>query len=152
MMSDRTTPGREPGADEDADDGPLRNLAGSHWEWIAAVISFVLVAAAIVFLIRDATGTPPSPPVIEIRVDSVVAAGSGYLVEFRAHNSSTSTAQALQVEGTLHPSDGAAADVETSQVTLDYLPGRSSRTAGLFFTRDPREGRLEIRPLGYTRP
>ena len=35
---------------------------------------------------------------------------------------------------------------------LDYLPGESVRPAGLFFTRDPRAHRLEIRPAGFVAP
>lgn len=131
-------------------DGEPRRLAGSHWEWVAAAISFVLVTSAIGFLVLDATESPPTPPVIEIAIDSVVAAGSGYLVEFSVHNTGTRTAATLQVEGTLRSGD--AADEETSQVTFDFVPGESTRGAGLFFTSDPRQGRLEIRSLGYQHP
>lgn len=136
--------------DDPRGDGRERHPAGSRWEWVAAVISFLLVATAIVFLIYDAVGSPPSAPAIEITVDSVVTAGKGYLVEFTARNSSASTAAVVVVEGMFRSADGA--EVETSQVTFDFLPGHSRRAAGFFFTRDPREGTLEIRPLGYARP
>ena len=128
----------------------IRNLAGSRWEWVAAAVSFVIVAAAIGFLIYDATDAPEAPLSIEITIDSVVVAGSGYLVEFRADNPSASTASAVPIEGTLR-SDGVAGP-EQSRVTLDYIPARSSRAGGLFFTRDPREGQLEIRAMGYAEP
>jgi uncharacterized protein (TIGR02588 family) len=37
-------------------------------------------------------------------------------------------------------------------VTIDYVPSRSSRKAGLFFMRDPREFDLSLRALGYQSP
>lgn len=136
----------------DSRDGPRRSLAGSRWEWVAAVVSFVLAAAAISFLLLDAADAPDPPPAIEIAIDSVTAAGSGYLVEIHAHNTSATPAAAVVIEGALSPGAGADTEPERSRITLDYLPGKSSRAAGLFFSRDPGQGTLVIRPLGYQAP
>jgi uncharacterized protein (TIGR02588 family) len=35
---------------------------------------------------------------------------------------------------------------------LDYVPPRSSREGGLWFSRDPRAGRLTLRATGYAEP
>jgi uncharacterized protein (TIGR02588 family) len=38
------------------------------------------------------------------------------------------------------------------ELTLDYLPGRSERSGGLFFSRDPRVLRLVLEVHGYQAP
>jgi uncharacterized protein (TIGR02588 family) len=42
--------------------------------------------------------------------------------------------------------------VETSQATIDYLPQRSERRGGLFFTRNPEGLDLNLRAEGYSEP
>ena len=123
--------------------------AASPLEWVVAGLSTVLVLGAAGFLLRDAVEAPPTPARITVEVDSVVPAGEGFLVEFRARNEGHTTAAGLTVEGEVQDDSGA---VEKSQVTLDYVPARGTRKGGLFFTRDPRRGRLELRPQGYGRP
>lgn len=121
----------------------------SPLEWVVAGVSTLLVLATVAFLLYDALGSPDLPPRITVEVDSVVAVGGSYLVEFRAHNAGQETAAGLVVEGAIHGDTGV---VERSRVTVDYVPAQGTRKGGLFFTRDPRGGRLEIRPLGYGRP
>lgn len=146
-MTDRDDPsGHE--EDESKKNGE-QGLASSRWEWVAACIGFVLVAGAIGFLLREGLGSPATPPEITVEVDSILPAGSGFLVEFHARNDGGRTASALQIEGVLRVS---AEEEEVSSVTLDYLPPESERSAGLFFSHDPRLGELEIRPTGYQRP
>jgi uncharacterized protein (TIGR02588 family) len=121
----------------------------SKLEWVVAALSLVLVLGVAGFLLHDAFGSPPSPPRITFEVDSVVRAGKGYLVEFRARNRGRTTAAGVEVEGELVSDTGS---VETTGVTIDYVPAAGVTAAGLFFTEDPRKHRLEIRPKGYDRP
>jgi uncharacterized protein (TIGR02588 family) len=64
-------------------------------------------------------------------------------------NRGSSVAAGLVIEGVL--SDNSSA-VETSTITIDYVPSGSQRQAGLYFTRDPRTLRLQVRPKGYVDP
>ena len=121
----------------------------SPWEWVAAAIGSGLVIGAIGILGYEALGIPATPPAIEIRVDSVLQVGGGYLVEFHARNTGTTTAAGVVVEGELTTPEGT---VETSGMTIDYVPARASRGGGLYFSHDPRRHRLEIRPKGYDLP
>ena len=123
--------------------------AASPLEWVVAAVSAALVLGAAGFLLRQGTRAPSSPPRITVRVDSVVRAGAGYRVEFSARNDGSTTAARLTVEGEVR--DGAG-EVERSEATLDYVPARGTERGGLFFTRDPRRGRLTLRPLGYEPP
>jgi uncharacterized protein (TIGR02588 family) len=55
----------------------------------------------------------------------------------------------LLVEGVLK--DGAEI-IETSEVTIDYVPAGSQRQAGLFFIRDPQQYELQLSAKGYEQP
>ena len=121
----------------------------SVWEWVVAAISTALVLGAIGFMLYEALSEPPSPPRITVQVDSVVATSAGYIVEFTAENSGQTTAQGVEIEGELRSDTGT---VQTSSATIGYVPQNASRQGGLFFTEDPRNYRLELRPKGYDRP
>jgi uncharacterized protein (TIGR02588 family) len=121
----------------------------SLWEWAAAALSTVVVLGAIGFMLNEAFTVPSSPPMITVRVDTIVAAGSGYVVEFRAQNSGQTTAAGLTIEGELRSDTGT---VEKSNVTIDYVPAGSHRRGGLLFTHDPARYTLQIQPKGYDRP
>jgi uncharacterized protein (TIGR02588 family) len=72
-----------------------------------------------------------------------------FLVRVQAVNESRATAAALRVEGTLRRGSDL---VERSELEFDYLPGRSSREGGLFFTADPRGLQLELAARSYRAP
>ena len=59
----------------------------------------------------------------------------GYLVRLHAVNEGGSTAEGVVIEGVLRRGMEKA---ETSHTTLDFLPARSEKRGGLFFTLDPR--------------
>src|SRR5688500_10933177 len=88
-------------------------------EWVAGALSLLLVLSVAGFLLRDAFRSPPSPPRITFEVDSIVRAGRGYLVEFRARNAGRTTAAGVEIEGELLGDTGT---VETTGVTIDYVP------------------------------
>jgi uncharacterized protein (TIGR02588 family) len=152
-QSDGTGDGQgDSGQRDDAGNGGSNSGKGggtSPLEWVVAGISALLVLGVAAFLLYDALARPETPPRITLEVDTIVPAGGGYLVEFRARNRGQATAAGLVVEGVIRSDTGT---VEKSQVTISYVPAQGSRQAGLIFTRDPRAGRLEMRPLGYDRP
>jgi uncharacterized protein (TIGR02588 family) len=69
--------------------------------------------------------------------------------QFR-HSGGGNTAADLQVEGTLM--DRAGNIIETSETTIAYLPPHSTQEGGLFFTENPRQYNLQLRPKGYEVP
>jgi uncharacterized protein (TIGR02588 family) len=122
----------------------------SLWEWAAAALGAAIVAATIGFMVYDAVTAPSDGvPKIEVRVDSVVAYSSGYVVEFRAINAGDATAASVLVQGELRSDTGV---VERSEATVDFVPAGSWRPGGLVFTKDPRAYHMEVRPLGFDRP
>lgn len=128
--------------------GDTRPAGGSRWEWVLAALSTLLVGGMIVFLLTEA-GEPETPPLITLRAESVIPSPGGYLLQVRAVNRGHRTAAAVRIVGVL---EEGGAEVETSEVTLDFVPGESWAPATLVFRRDPRRYRLELRPTGFTDP
>jgi uncharacterized protein (TIGR02588 family) len=119
-------------------------------EWIAAAVGLLLIVAMLGVIGWEATkGHGEKPPAVEVVAEKVIGVAGGYVVEVALRNRSPATAAGVVVEGVLTGGDAAP---ETSTVTIDYVPGGSTRRAGLIFTKDPRLGDLKLRALGYTEP
>lgn len=109
-------------------------------EWLVALLGAALTVGAVVFLLYQALVVKLGPPDIVLEADAPFAVAQGYLVPVTVRNEGGSTVADLGITGTLEQAGEA---VETSEATLDYVPARSLRRAGLFFQRDP--GALELR-------
>jgi uncharacterized protein (TIGR02588 family) len=134
-------PSAPPGADR------AERISGL--EWLVAGLGLLLVVAAVVFMVVDATRGGDAPPFIRVRADSVIAVGEGgYLLLFTAENRGRETAADVGVIGELRD----ATDVEVSRARVDYVPGRSERRGGLFFRRDPRRTAVRLWAEGYQEP
>lgn len=114
-----------------------------------AALGALLVFSAVGVMLFQALTQPNTPPRLEVTVDSIVDTGSGYLAQVRVRNRGQSTAAQLLIEGQLNSDTGS---VETAQATISYVPAQSIRRAGLLFSRDPREFRLEVAPKGFDLP
>ena len=119
------------------------------WSWVTATIGLVLVTASIGFMLYQAFVVDEFAPEIVIEAEEIVPNGNGYLVKLRVTNHGGMVVAGLVVEGTLK--DGGEI-VETSEVTINYVPAGSQRKAGLFFTKDPRELSIELRAKSYQEP
>ena len=119
-------------------------------EWIAAGIGGALLLFLIVVIGREAiNGEAAELPQIEVAVTGISSAASGFVVAFEARNRTDGTAAAVAIEGVLK---GGGAEIETSGATIDYVPGKGSAKGGLFFSKDPRKGAVEVRALGFQTP
>jgi uncharacterized protein (TIGR02588 family) len=123
--------------------------ATSKWEWVAGAVGLVLVLGTVGFIAYNALTAEPSVPAVTVEHVGTERNAGGYVVEFRARNSGPSTAASLTISGTLH--DGST-EIETSQVTLDYLPPRGERKGGLIFQTDPAGHELRLEAEGYVDP
>jgi uncharacterized protein (TIGR02588 family) len=101
------------------------------------------------FLMFRALTAGESVPDIQLEVLGVSGVGNGYVVEFVARNEGGTAAREIIVEGRLLVQQGPD---ETAQATISYAPPKSQTEGGLYFLNDPRNGTLELRALGYTRP
>ena len=103
-------------------------------EWTVAALSAAMVLALVGFLLHDALTRSPSPPDLDVRSDSVVSVGAGYLVAVTVSNGGGRTAASVQLRGELLQGDSV---LETSEAVLDYVPVGAHRHAGLQFELDP---------------
>lgn len=119
----------------------------SPLQWAASAVGALLLVAVVGFLLAEAAGEDTGPAVT-VDVQEIVRTAGGYRVDVRVRNDGGQAAAAVVVRGEL------VADTmrETSDFTLDYVPAHSEREGGLFFTADPRAGRLAVKAVGFVRP
>jgi uncharacterized protein (TIGR02588 family) len=125
------------------------NQAIPTLEWVVGGIGFVIIAGVLGFFLYAAVHNDHPHPDVKLSVDAVARLRNGYLVQFTAINEGGLTAQGVTVEGELR---SGADVVERSETAIEFLPPGSKKRAGIFFSRDPRQFELKLRPLGYEEP
>ena len=149
-MSDRTTGGDGEGPQSGSRETEQQNGAGpTRTQWVVGIGSTILVLVLVGLVVYEARSGTTTPPIVALQVERILPVPGGYVVEVGAYNEGGSTAKSLSIEGTLKRD---TVTVETSTASISYLPAETEREAGLFFTRDPRKYRLDLRPMGYDRP
>ena len=118
-------------------------------EWIFGSLGATLFLLGLGFLVAEGLQGHDNPGRIEFKVQEIAQAGDAFSVRYSAHNLGTLTLADLNVRAELLQGNTV---VETAHGTLDFLPGESSRTAGFFFRRDPRQLNLVISAEGYQDP
>jgi uncharacterized protein (TIGR02588 family) len=118
-------------------------------EWAVATIGAALVLASIVILVHSGLTSHDAPPRLSIRVAAIQPAGERFLVVIEVNNEGGSTAADARIEAELRQHGEI---VEQREITVDFVPPKSKRRAGLFFTRDPRAIELTMRASGYREP
>jgi uncharacterized protein (TIGR02588 family) len=124
--------------------------AASPWEWVIAGAGALAILSLIGFFIYQGIASEKTPVDVVIQPQPVIPVQGGYLVPLQLTNRGANTAEGLEIEGEL--TDQAGTPVETSETSIDYLPPYSTTEGGLFFTEDPRQYNLQIRPKGYEVP
>lgn len=135
--------------DDDGAPAPGHEGPPPFWEWVVAGLGLALVLACLGYLTLQAMAGPPTPPDPRIEVVAVHAQGSRFLVVLRVANHGKATAEGLRIAGELKQGD---AVLERSEAEFQFLPGESTRQAGLFFRRDPRRFTLELQAVSYQEP
>ena len=146
--SGRSASARASGANRSRDEkAPAHEIP--PLEWLVAAIGVLLLAAALWILIGQRSPEKADPPFFKVQVTSIDRGPDGWLVRFDAVNLGREVAAELTMRGTLQR-DGSV--VESAETVLEFVPGRSTRSAGLYFANDPRDGDLAIRAVGYRAP
>lgn len=118
-------------------------------EWVSAAIGLVLTLGVIGIIGWEALNPDDSPPAMRVESLGATRTADGYVLEVRVSNTGGSPAAAVLVEGELSRPGG---EVETAEVSFDYVPDHSTRTGGLFFQGDPSAGALKLTAKGYVSP
>jgi uncharacterized protein (TIGR02588 family) len=117
-------------------------------EWISAAIGLAITLGILGYLGSQLRSQRERLPALSVEVGNIVTGPTGYTADITIRNASPATAAHVHVEGTLQTGN----EVRRSVALLDYVPGHSSRRAGLTFEEDPSRGNLEVRVIGYTEP
>ncbi len=118
-------------------------------EWIVGGIGFMLLAAVLGFLLYTGFSEESRLPDVRMTAEEVLRTRNGYLVRVTVLNEGGLTAEGMIVEGELW-SGGVI--LEQSRTVIEYLPPRSRKQIGLFFSNDPQRFDLKLRPHGYEEP
>ncbi|WP_269715105.1 hypothetical protein [Caulobacter sp. NIBR2454] len=113
-------------------------------EWMAAVLGGLMALLLLALVLIDAR-RQHEPPVLVVEAREIASTAGGWRVLFEVRNEGGETAAQVQVIGAL-------ASGEEAHAVIDDVPGRSSAEGGLFFSEDPRAGRLALRAEGFIEP
>jgi len=116
-------------------------------EWTVFGVSVAIIGTVAGLLLHQHLTAGNRPAEIVLTVGQPVAAGQGYAVPIEVRNSGDTAAEDVQVSVTLQ-----SAEPEESDVTIPYVPYRSSRRGWVMFSRAPGTARVEARVLGYREP
>ena len=117
-------------------------------EWIAGIISALIVLGTLGYLTFDAVQVSADDPMLSAHVLQIRSVGPTFVVEVEIRNQSRAAAAEVQVVGEARAPDGKARD---GLATVDFVPGFSTRRVGLVFDVDP--GKTpDVRIAGYSRP
>jgi uncharacterized protein (TIGR02588 family) len=121
-----------------------------HWiEWLTGLVSGLLVLGIVSLVGYEAVTQDTTPPDLIAQVGSDTAMEAGRRIEFKIINRSDKTAAAVTVRGELVDSGNT---LESHEVALDYVPGRSSARGAFIFSNDLSGRQVRIRPTGYVEP
>lgn len=118
-------------------------------ERLVALVGVSAVVVVVGVMFWQAFYGDDSSPNVEIKLVHIEPSKDNYLVEILAVNSGGSTAAAATVRGELMK-DGR--QIETSSVTIDYVPPHSEVRAGPYFSQEPTRQTLKLFVEGYHRP
>ncbi|MFC7335976.1 hypothetical protein ACFQY0_02200 [Haloferula chungangensis] len=113
-------------------------------EWTVAAIGLVLLCLCVAFLVYKAFFVDDGVPEIAFEVERIVPQDEGALVLANVSNSGGQTVTELQIVG--------SSQLERHEVKVDFLPARSTRSFGMFFSHVPDKASLNFVPGGYQEP
>ncbi len=121
-----------------------------NWlEWCVFALGLLLVCGTLGYLAYDAISQDGSPPALEVRLGAPVARQGYYEVPVTVHNRGGSTSEQVLVRVELKVNGNVE---ETAEFQVPHLPRHSDRQGVVTFKRDPRQGQLSGRAVGYERP
>ena len=149
MASTKERQDRKAEKEQKREEEQKKQKGPSLLEWIAAGIGALITLTLVGLIVLEAAGPTAPVPVLSIKPVIFAHERGASIVQVEVTNHSSETAASLNIEGELRRG---GETVETSNATLAYLPGHSTRSAGIIFSRDPRAFDLSVRATGFEVP
>ncbi|NHT74230.1 TIGR02588 family protein [Rhizobiaceae bacterium CRRU44] len=122
-----------------------------HWiEWTTGLLSTALVATMTGMILYHGLTAKDAIPELSVTITTQRPTVQGFEVSFIVSNAGKKTAAGVPVTGRLL--DGEKQEVETREVTIDYVPAQSQVEGALMFSANPGTYRLDIHASGYSEP
>lgn len=118
-------------------------------EWSVFAVAGAIVIACLVALVVMIVGSDGGRAELVVSVGEPERGASGFLVPVRTRNDGDETAEQVRIEVTL---EAGAEEVESSELTMAFVPRRSVRDGYAVFSRDPRCCRIRARATAFERP
>ena len=118
-------------------------------EWAVFAVSLAAILATVGFLVWDAATADGSSPDLRVELGRPEARSGAFAVPVTVHNRGDETAEEVRIEVTL---EAPGTPPETAEIGMAFVPRRSQREGWVTFRRDPRQGRLAGRAVGYEKP
>ena len=125
-----------------------RALDKNALEWTVFGVGLILVMATSVYLVREAANRGSSPPELVVELGPPRQVADGFHVPVTVVNRGERVAEDVSVTVTL----AVGAEREEAVLTIAFLPHQSRREGWVTFRGDPREGQLQVGPVGYASP
>ena len=116
-------------------------------EWTVFGVSVAIIAVVAGLLLHRHFTARGRPADIMLTVGLPVASSEGYSVPIDVRNEGDTAAEDVHIAVALR-----TGTAEESDLTIPYVPYRSSRRGWVMFSRDPGTARLDARVLGYREP
>lgn len=113
-------------------------------EWVVASLGLILVCVCLGVLLFKAFKVDNTAPEISFNVEQIVAQNGGALVLAKVSNTGGKTVTGLEIKG--------SAGDEERDAEIDFLPARSSRKFGMFFSSVPSKESVHFSAGGYQQP
>ena len=121
-----------------------------NWlEWTIFAVSLGLVLGTAAVLIYQQLSLGQRPPDPQMQLGPPEAHEGYFAVPVTVTNRGDETIESVHLQVVLQLPGG---ESEQGEFDLAYLPRHATRQAWVTFRRDPREGKMESRILGYQKP
>ncbi len=122
-----------------------------NWlEWSVFSFGLTLILALIAYLTFAAVTIGNDPPIVEVEVGAAQPRNGTYVVPVTLRNLGDRTAESVVVEVALVQG---GTDIETAELTIDFLPRQSTRSGWVTFSTNPAAAdSIEPHVFGYQEP
>jgi uncharacterized protein (TIGR02588 family) len=118
-------------------------------EWTVFAASLLVIAAMLALLTREAVLSKDLPPDVRVTLGTPSPSSGGFSVPVTVANDGDQTAEQARVEVSLWAGEQ---EVETSELTIAFVPGHSRREGWVVFRRDPSCCALRARTVSFEAP
>ena len=126
-----------------------RKKNNQNWlEWIVTGISAIIVIFTFGFLIWQFITEEQTPPEIVITFGESLDRKEHYAIPLIAENKGAQTAQKVKIEISMGYDEGG----EKAHLEFDYVPGKSKVNGWVNFNKNPGDGNLRAKVLGFVVP